>query len=325
MKLLAPGRSASGSEMREETLPEKIVSRIDSLAPSLWREVDEFRARYRRLAPWPPNIFFPFTEWIGRFSLPDNDPDACRFVLAAYCAAAWRQGRHIVLFDPDARSGLRETRLENHIPSEPLWRIPAWCVYVKAAHIRVQGRMWDGFFAAPDALRKRHRLFLCFVSEKALAELAFYPVMLTLGQHPVKYSLAMHNDLMREACGGFSQKEYFDADFEEGLREALNLLTYIGAYGFEDREDSEEFRFWPYRLELKEGRLRYGEPKHIFLGCDFGDQIRACRAYPQLRDSCRHSHWELYYRLTESGEKETALRWHPATPRAFDLKKSAWR
>lgn len=295
--------------MKETGLPEKILAIVNETAPSLLRDTDAFRAMFQPGTPaWPDNIHFPFPDWVAQFTLPDNDPHACRFVIASYCAAAWRHDRRVVLFDPDTRAALRETELPAGISSLRLWRLPAWGLYVRSPGLAFNDRQWDGFFAVPDLLRKCPRLLVHFVSEDALPELAFLPVMLTLGEHPIGEALKKQNSLLRESCVDFGEKNRFVPSLEGGLREALNLVLYLAAYGFGDREGHEGFRLWPYLSELrrKEPACGKGEPP-VVLGGKFGEQIRAMSD----RTEGARPYWETFTRLSDDMELEEILRWHP--------------
>jgi hypothetical protein len=64
--------------------------------------------------------------------------------------AAWRVSQGIYRFDPDLAAAVAETPPEGELPTELLYRLPEWCVYVETPGRTFQGHALHGFWAHLD-------------------------------------------------------------------------------------------------------------------------------------------------------------------------------
>ena len=127
------------------------------LYPSTGRMVDMFRQdRGKDIPDWPAWCFMPMAAWYAVVSQDNiNDllpgqrlpphliPDVGR--LAAL--GTWRYSQGIYRLDSDVQAALGDTIIVGDIPSEVLFRLPEWCVYVETPGRTWMGDTLHGYFA----------------------------------------------------------------------------------------------------------------------------------------------------------------------------------
>lgn len=117
--------------------------------PSTSRLVDTFRGnRDKDIQEWPSWCFIPMAGW---YAIVSNDnADQCgpggqlplhlvSDVGRLAALGTWRYSQGIYSFDADLQHALCETVIAGSIPSEALFRLPEWCVYIETP-----GRTWLG-------------------------------------------------------------------------------------------------------------------------------------------------------------------------------------
>ncbi|MBF0176790.1 MAG: hypothetical protein HQL63_08090 [Magnetococcales bacterium] len=97
---------------------------------------DSFRAqRGRGLPEWPAWCYCPMAGAYAVVSrgdpCPITDLGAMLDVSALSAMAAWRMTKGIYRYDPDIYQALITTPLSGDLPSEVLYRLPEWCLYLE--------------------------------------------------------------------------------------------------------------------------------------------------------------------------------------------------
>jgi hypothetical protein len=126
-----------------------ILETFGRLYPDAWKQVDDLRANRKGLGGWPDWCFLPLAGAHaivsrGR-SLPPGEPIGHVGVLGAL--AAWRVTQGIYRFDPTVLDALWETPVTGDIPTEVLFHLPEWCVYIPTPEQTWKGRPLHGAFA----------------------------------------------------------------------------------------------------------------------------------------------------------------------------------
>ena len=129
--------------------PGKIVSAFGRLYPHAWQQVDEFRARRKELGDWPDWCFLPLagTYAIVSKAKTIQSPNQAHHIGILGALAAWRGTQGIYRFDPTTFDALWKTPVTGDIPTEVLFHLPEWCVYIPTPNQFWQGGTLNGFFA----------------------------------------------------------------------------------------------------------------------------------------------------------------------------------
>lgn len=297
---------------------ERMAAAEAGLKRTLWQDLDEFvlSARGEIDLPWPESVFMPFGLWPcfmeRHFRLPDRtidlrDEKTRGMAQVLSCLAPWRAMQDIVAFDPAIEAELRNMEPAGKLPCGILSRLPAWCVYIDAA-INVNGDDYGGFFAQLDS--GRDGLYMALTFHGADRRQERIPVL--LDDFTLEESLAALNR-RTEASGEATVRTD-----DPGMVQALNLVTYLCAYGFGDRQDyGGNDGNWPKPRKTKRGWRIFppDKPKRHLLGAAFGERIRrdgagAPRGGFKMRPHMRRPHWHHFWKGS-AAERKLTVRWLP--------------
>ena len=129
--------------------PGKILGTFSRLYPDAWKQVDEFRARRKELGDWPEWCFLPLA---GSYAIVSKgktlqSPNQAHHIGILGALAAWRVTQGIYRFDPTTYDALWKTPVTGDIPTEVLFHLPEWCVYIPTPDQTWQRSTLNGFFA----------------------------------------------------------------------------------------------------------------------------------------------------------------------------------
>jgi hypothetical protein len=137
--------------------PHRAVQILTSLAkryPYAWRDVDEFRAaRGKQIHAWPSWCFLPLSgaEAIVSAEHDPGPPPRRTPIRVAHhigvlgALAAWRMTQGIYRFDEDLAQALDETAPPDEVPTQALYHLPEWCVYLETpGRLSIDGRALAG-------------------------------------------------------------------------------------------------------------------------------------------------------------------------------------
>ncbi|USR37573.1 hypothetical protein L1F06_012785 [Ectopseudomonas hydrolytica] len=129
----------------------RMLESVGSQYPGAWKQFDAFRAdRGKGLPDWPDWCFMPIAAGYAiasggganRVPLERVNHPA---VLTAL--ATWRMTQGIFRFDETLRAALLDTPLSGGLPTQHLFRLPHWCVYVETEGLTWSDIPLEGFFA----------------------------------------------------------------------------------------------------------------------------------------------------------------------------------
>jgi hypothetical protein len=111
--------------------------------------VDEFRAGRKELRDWPNWCFLPLA---GTYAIVSKgktvqSPNQAHHIGILGALATWRVTQGIYRFDPTTFDALWNTPVSGDIPTEVLFHLPEWCVYIPTPDQTWQGATLNGFFA----------------------------------------------------------------------------------------------------------------------------------------------------------------------------------
>ena len=129
--------------------PGNILQSITRLYSDAWKQVDEFRARRKELGGWADWCFLPLAATYAIVSKGNTirSPNQARNIGILGALAAWRVTKGIYRFDPTTFDALWTTPVTGDIPTEVLFHLPEWCVYIPTPDQTWQGGTLNGFFA----------------------------------------------------------------------------------------------------------------------------------------------------------------------------------
>lgn len=318
--------------------PQALLAQAGKAFPGIWRRVDEYRAqRGKSLPEWPEYVFLPLAGWCAIlcdfFHVDELHGPLQAALQGLSCVGTWRPSQDIIRFDADVYISLAATGLAGDLPVEIFKRLPAWGVYVEAPGLVHGGAQHQGFFAHLewDANTGHEELRLYFASATG----GFLPAILHLGPWDLQQACQESNAYAVETntAHGIDVSDMRPLVPDTGLETALNLLLYVCAYGFGDREGwSATGRVtYPSAKKVKTGWRLFppDRPRLHTLGTVYGQQIRqaattgAGRHHSGPRPHVRRAHWHSFWsgpikpRPGIESARRLTVRWLPPIPVAM--------
>ena len=129
--------------------PRDLLNTASRDYPSAWSQADEFRAGHGASLPdWPAWCYLPMAGWHAIVSAARGSMSLDTIGAVARLAAlgAWRCTQGIYRFDAALYDAIRETPVSGDIPSDVLYQLPEWSVYVETPGVAWMGSPMAGFF-----------------------------------------------------------------------------------------------------------------------------------------------------------------------------------
>lgn len=298
--------------------PLQMLIRQNAATPEMWRMADMARAQNSQ--DWPAQVFLPFTHWMRLMGENNKvlNPDTIQVLQLVAALATWRPGQDIVRFDPEVYRSLLESEEDKSLPSEVLWRLPAWGVYIEAPGIFIQELDWDGFIARLDMQGKKRLLRLTFLS---MERDSWMDIPFQIGDWSVSeaFTKVMANVFAVLENEGREVPSYEKLFGKSAIAGAINLVLYLCSYGLGDKQGQASVRY-PGAKKTKKGWRLFppDRPKVHILGAEFGRQIREARAasrpsgdHASPRPHIRRAHWHGFWSGPMKGDRRFGLRWLP--------------
>jgi hypothetical protein len=315
--------------------PGRILGTFSRLYPDAWKQVDELRANRKGLGGWPDWCFLPLAGAYAIVSKGDTlrSLDQTRHVGVLGALTAWRVTQGVYRFDPTVLDALWETPVTGDIPTEVLFHLPEWCVYVPTPEQRWHGAALNGFFAhlEHDANDKRTELrFVLDVTGPGGDDLVVMPVHLGLGG--VAEGVAA---MVRESARYTPVTAQAPDDLVEGLTDdvspLVSLVLYLCSQAAEVRVggggDRRPAR--PTPVKTKKGLRLFppGRPTPWEVGYRLGAALRTALAghesvagpsgtHASPRPHVRRAHWHSFWvgRRDLPEARSVVLKWLPPIP-----------
>jgi len=255
--------------------------------------------------------------------------------------AAWRLTRGIYEFDPDLYRTLTDTRISDEIPTELLFRLPEWCVYVPTPEgVTLPGETPYDFFAHLNygATRNEHR----DPEARCLSFVIPYPNNTSDGQdrillldvdlssHSLKKAIENQTPIHPTKNESPEERKKKTDDSAATVSPLLNLLLYLCSEKPEIEGKGQPGN--PKRVKTKKGWREFAPSGTRFwnVGVRIGATLRkentstrneerdptTGRARP--RPHIRRAHWNTYWTGPKTAPQTPVLRWIPPTLVAAD-------
>lgn len=320
--------------------PIRIRSYIGDYAaryPGAWKEYEGFREdRGKGLPDWPDWCWCPLSVSYAIVSGGGNNHvpmDRLADVSIMGALAAWRVCQGIYRFDSDLFAALWTTPMEDEIPTEALYRLPEWCVYVEAPEgYSYNGIPLFGWFVHleydPQADRPELRfLFDLDNTEVPLAMFALHMTEPTLE----KNITSMFSIATQYAAEYGITYEIAPEEVEEqrkSLASVLSVMLYLCSAAA-DVSDMREKRIAPGNplpVKTKRGIRTFPNQETTWLvGYRIGSALRQANTkavgpgvgtHASPAPHMRRAHWHSFWLGPKSdpSKRKLSVRWLPPIP-----------
>jgi hypothetical protein len=315
--------------------PGKTLGSFSRLYPDAWKQVDEFRANRKGLGDWPDWCFLPLAaaHAIVSKGATVTSFDRTRHIGVLGALAAWRVTQGVYRFDPTVLDALWETPVTGDIPTEVLFHLPEWCVYLPTPGATWHGANLHGFFAhlEHDVNDKRTEMrFVLDLTGPGGDELVVLPI------HPGKGGVAeglaaMVRESARQTPVSVPMPDGLVEGLTDDVSPLVSLVLYLCSQAAEFRDGSGGDRrpARPQPVKTRKG-LRLFPPERPTpweVGYRLGAALRKAVAdreapggpsetHASPRPHVRRAHWHSYWvgQKSQPEARSVVLKWLPPIP-----------
>ncbi len=316
--------------------PREIMRAVAGIYPDAWSRYDQARRdRGRSLPDWPDWCFCPMAMAyaIASHGAPVHAPPPDMLHVAALAAMApWRMSQVIYQFDPELAESLVTTPVDK-IPTEVVYGLPQWCVYVDTTNLELPtvGPI-AGFFAHLEYDVNQHhpelRLLVDMGSDNLLG---MAPMPLHIDKPTLVEAIQRTKDEARRHAvnQGFTMAlGEIDRIGEQESIDAIAPLLSLVLYLCSDQPDTDRRPpDNPSPVKTRRGWKLFpaSNPTEIRVGANIGAKIRSAakdQSAPKATDQggrkkpvphVRRAHWHTYWTGPRDGNRVPVLRWIPPT------------
>jgi hypothetical protein len=310
---------------------------VSRLYPKAWKQADMFRAARGEgeIPNWPDWCFLPMGGWY-EISSGDVSQEATNLQSALdtgrlAALGTWRVTQGIYRFDPSIYAAVIATPLDGNIPSEVLFRLPEWCVYIETPGMQFMGETLFGFFAHLEWFSESQQHELCLVLDLDGNESQLIPLSLPLLEPSGRTLMqAIAQTEYVEGCQSALSSSTSSAgenlQTAAALQPIISLLLYLCSVNSEIGDGSRKPGF-PIPRKTKQGMRMFpaDKPTTWDVGVRMGSALR--RAYHQQettpsvpqnspRPHIRRAHWHGFWQgsINTPAKRKLALKWLPPIP-----------
>ncbi len=312
--------------------PRQNLDCVTRSLPGVWKQVEVFRAQRRELGDWPSWCFMPvaLAEKIVGNGLPLQTAEQYKHATFLAALAAWRSTQGIYRFDASTFDALWNTPVTGDIPTDVLYCLPEWCVFIPTPDKTWQGNRLNGFFAHLDHNLKMRRTELRLLLDVSLPN-GYYQavtVPIILGRGGVADSLAytLHWSAQPDPLAT-RMTEQERAMAMKDVPALVSLVLYLCSENAEIRESGGGHRLpaYPEPKKTKKGLRLFApdRPTHWEVGYRLGAALRrastergaeeATGTHARPRPHIRRAHWHSYWigKWNEPDARTVVLKWLP--------------
>lgn len=329
--------------------PLKWLQLYNQKYPSAWKIIDSFRQQQGKgnICRWPNWCFCPLAGAYAAVTGGQISFDITRAsdISSVGALAGWRQSKGIYRVDKEIFDSLSDTTINGEIPSEVLYKLPQWCVYVEIPEgAKFNPQQAKGFFAflEYDARDFHSELIILLDADNILL-----PFILFLGGTIEDgFRKLLENNEKMSAQSGFPLKmiqQQLGIKGDEGLNDISKIISpYISVLLYlcsenADIKDSSGSRLLPSNpksQKLKKGFRTVAADKVTIwnVGYQLADRLKKAKevertklddstaetssidkslTHASAKPHVRRAHWHGYW-VGSKSDKHFVLKWlHP--------------
>ncbi len=316
--------------------PREIMRAVTAIYQDAWSRYDQARRdRGRSLPDWPDWCFCPMAMAyaIASHGAAVHMPPPDMLHVAALAALApWRMSQIIYQFDPTLADSLVTTPVDK-IPTEVIYRLPQWCIYVDVTNLDLPtvGPI-IGFFAHLEHDVNQHHPELRLLVDMGSDDLLrMAPVPLHIDKPTLAEAIKVTKDeAKRQAIdqGRTMAMEQIDRIDDNEVIDAITPLLSLVLYLCSDQPDTDrQLPDNPRPVKTRRGWKLFpaSSPTEIRVGATIGAKIRSAAQDQSAPTATGHggrkkpvphvrrAHWHTYWTGPRDGNRVPVLRWIPPT------------
>ncbi len=304
------------------------LNAVVKLYPNISAWVDEFREDSGKGLPkWPDWCFLPMAAWYAIVSTANKVRTLPLHLVGDVSKLAaigtWRYSQGIYHVDNTLLNELIDSPISGSIPSEVLYRLPEWCLYIETPDLHWLNDKLYGFWVHLewDANSGRSELRLLLDTENALIGIPLH-----IGAWTVTEAVdrAMAVSKLHGENAGISFP--FTPDAVQSIATEINPLISVLLYlcsqepDIDDTITPQSFPERPRPKKTKKGWRLFpaDKPRVWAVGASLGQKLRQSLSAEQgeptnrtVRAHLRRGHWHGYWKGAHQGERKFIYKWIP--------------
>jgi hypothetical protein len=286
------------------------------------------------LGDWADWCFLPLS---GTYAIVSKgktiqSPHQAQHIGILGALAAWRVTQGIYRFDPTTFDAIWKTPVTGDIPTEVLFHLPEWCVYIPTPDQTWQGATLNGFFAHLEHDMNDRRIELRLVLDVTES---FGDQLLVMPIHLGKGGVAAGVEAMlKEASHQFpvsvQTPEVEAQNLSNDVSPLVSLVLYLCSQAAEIKEAGNGKRVpsHPKPLKTKKGMRIFppNQPTRWEVGYRLGAALRqallehepgeATGTHASPRPHIRRAHWHSFWvgKRDQPNARSVTLKWLPPIP-----------
>lgn len=292
---------------------------------TLWGLVnDALRMKMTGKIEWPDWCFIPMGGWMAMLYSNEAIPSIAHTFEMAKVAAigTWRYTQGIYRFEPEFFDALENTEPSGDLPSEVLFRLPEYCVYVE---IPRAGPL-KGFFAHLEYDYNTGRPELRFWVDDDRGQ---FPFVMHIGDWSIEEAIRRANDEALSRFDNAGSAAAAKAAIEEHMGQTTrmfrlftSMLLYLSSDAPEIEPIERELPARPKPQRTKNGMILQppNSPRVWTVGSESAKAIRKWEKVPtgerheSPRPHIRRAHWHGFWKGPKSGMRSFFYKWIPPIP-----------
>jgi hypothetical protein len=303
--------------------PTKILNSIAKKYPQAWKQMDAFRAdKGKELLDWPSWCFCPVAAANDVVSLQNGlhaTKESMNDIGIVAALSAWRFGKSLYLFDRTIYDLLITGGMKGNLPSEFLYKLPEWCVYVETPNMSFHNTTVYGFFAHLNLDIQTNSHELCLVLDTPDGLCSKY---LHIGNWTINKAL---RSALEASDFHYREVGLETCDFEREVKEFEPFIALIVYLCTKNAEIEYKNKVPPkpiIKWSKKHGQQIVAPEKsrNLNVGVRIGAALRHAQqvirsvnhtdgTHAQPLPHVRTSHWHIY--KTGKGRINSILKWLP--------------
>ena len=315
--------------------PRDLLNTASRDYPSAWSQADEFRAgRGAGLPDWPGWCYLPMGGWhaIASAARGPMSLDTIGAVARLAALGAWRCTQGIYRFDAALYDAIRETPVSGDIPSDVLYQLPEWSVYVETPGVAWMGSPMAGFFAhlEADANTGGAELRLLIDSDQGLIGLPLHLGAWSLAESLDRTISTAGRNASAAGLPGLPVPPDARQTIRDQVEPLVSLLLYLCSQAGEIGDGTRAPKR-PEPIKTKRGLRLFpaDRPTTWDVGVRMGAALRAAYHAAEVgqgghhagpRPHVRRAHWHGFWSGPRDADaRKFALKWLPPIPVNLDL------
>lgn len=281
------------------------------------------------LPDWPKWCFLPMAAWYSIISAHYNSDrlstDTITDVSKLAALGTWRYSQGIYRINDELRHELIKSQLNGNIPSNVLYRLPEWCMYIETPNLTWQGECLHGCWVHLEWDINAKRTELRFLLD---CEHSSVPFPIHLGDWTIEDAVnkSIDESLKQAQIAGLPSLESNKNENETIVQEVTPLISFLLYLCSEEPEIDDDREpgtspSLPIPKKTKRGATLFPakKPRVWSVGTKIGEALKNDKEKTSnqttgdrtVKTHLRRAHWHGFWTGARTSQRKFIYKWIP--------------